>query len=402
MKRHQDSAAAARRRRLDALATGAAIGLLSLGPAFADDTEVFLNQADVRGVRPNILFVIDTSGSMDGLVQVPKAPYDPAVSYGGNCQDSRLYYQRAARGAVPPKATPARPPRASHGPRNTCAAAASALSGRAGLWTGKAAQWDPERVGWRPLRAAAADPLECEADSGTNGPDANSTRRWARDRRRERSLDGTGNRLAVLDGSRRLHAVLANYLNWYNAPDSPTEITRLDVVKSVGAWMIASSVDNLNLGLMRFSASTKTDDFSEGGMVMHEIANLATSRESIVNRLYDFTPDGFTPLSETLYEAGQYPRRSCGQLGLDLDRGVRSALPERAGVTPGGQPGAVQVSGRIPVPTQLRRAAHRWASPLRTRPPTTRLLHCRISAASAARVATVKAKAAASMTWPSI
>lgn len=316
MKRSQDSAAAARRRRLSTLATGAAIGLLSLGPAFADDTEVFLNQADVRGVRPNILFVIDTSGSMDGLVQVPKAPYDPAVSYGGNCQDSRLYYQRAARGAVPPNCAAATSIARAE---NTCAAAASALSGRAGLWTGKAAQWDPERVGWRPLRAAAADPLECEADSGTNGPDANSTRRWARngdanDRwtaQETDSLSWTGADVYTLYS--------ANYLNWYNAPDSPTEITRLDVVKSVGA-SIASSVDNLNLGLMRFSAGAKTDDFSEGGMVMHEIANLATSRESIVNRLYDFTPDGFTPLSETLYEAGQY------LAGRAVDYGLTSTV----------------------------------------------------------------------------
>ena len=70
------------------LATALACGALSLASgaaALADDTEIFVNQAALRDVKPNILFIIDTSGSMSSTVQAPRAPYDPATTYGGSC-----------------------------------------------------------------------------------------------------------------------------------------------------------------------------------------------------------------------------------------------------------------------------------------------------------------------------
>ena len=304
------------RRRLPVLTGGVLLALAAAAPTLADDTEVFLNQANARGVRPNILFIVDTSGSMNGLVQVPKAPYDPAVDYDGRCGDSSIYFQRAASGSAPPSCEAAI---AVNAVDNACAAATAALAGRAGLWTGKLAQWDAERVGWRTLRNGGSDPVECEADAGVHGADAASTRRWARNGDERNRWTATETDALSWAGSDVYTVYSANYLNWFNAPDLPAEITRLDVVKSVGA-SIAYSVDNLNLGLMRFSAGAKTDDFSEGGMVMHEVANLSTARESIVESLFQFTPDGFTPLSETLYEAGQY------LAGRNVDYGLTSTI----------------------------------------------------------------------------
>ena len=56
------------------LASGVMIALTAVAPALADDTEVFLGQASARGSRPNILFIVDTSGSMGSLVRVPSRP----------------------------------------------------------------------------------------------------------------------------------------------------------------------------------------------------------------------------------------------------------------------------------------------------------------------------------------
>ena len=36
-------------------------------PALADDTEIYKSNASA-GARPNVLFIMDTSGSMDGTV----------------------------------------------------------------------------------------------------------------------------------------------------------------------------------------------------------------------------------------------------------------------------------------------------------------------------------------------
>lgn len=306
-------------KRLRASACGALATLACVLPALADDTEVFLSRADASGVRPNILFIVDTSGSMNSMVRVPKAPYDPEQRYDGRCNDSRIYYQRAAAGAAPPPdcdtAQSANPS------DNSCAAAARALEGSAGFWTGKVAQWDDERIGWRALRDRRSDPLECEADAGVHGENAASARRWARNGDPSNRWTGTEADAVSWAGADVYTLYSANYLNWYHAPDSATEISRLDIVKAVGA-SVAYSVDNVNLGLMRFSAGAKTDDFSEGGMVTHEVAELSRARESIVGRLFDYTADGFTPLSETLYEAGQY------LAGRDVDYGLASTVED--------------------------------------------------------------------------
>ncbi|MGI9317716.1 MAG: hypothetical protein ACR2QW_10315, partial [bacterium] len=75
--------------------TGVSIlaGLLAFGSALADDVEIY-TQTDALGVRPKVLFVMDTSGSMGGEVDV--STYDPAVTYtvpGGEdvCELDRIY-----------------------------------------------------------------------------------------------------------------------------------------------------------------------------------------------------------------------------------------------------------------------------------------------------------------------
>ncbi|MEZ5458305.1 MAG: PilC/PilY family type IV pilus protein [Steroidobacteraceae bacterium] len=80
---------------------------------------------------------------------------------------------------------------------------------------------------------------------------------------------------------------------------------------------LAYSVDNVNLGLMRFSTRSIPGDNAEGGMIAHEIAPIGDSRASITDRLNAFQPQGFTPLSETLYEAGQYLAGRAVDYGLD-------------------------------------------------------------------------------------
>src|SRR5262245_50770181 len=57
--------------------------------AHADDTEVFVGRADSYS-DPNVLFVIDTSGSMDTIANF--LAYDPAQTYTGACAADRIYW----------------------------------------------------------------------------------------------------------------------------------------------------------------------------------------------------------------------------------------------------------------------------------------------------------------------
>ena len=69
----------------------------------------------------------------------------------------------------------------------------------------------------------------------------------------------------------------------------------------------------MNLGLARY------DDDANGGMITVPVKNLDTAqRTALKDTLKTYAPDGFTPLSETLYEAGLY------FAGMNADYGLRS------------------------------------------------------------------------------
>src|SRR6188768_1196514 len=77
--------------RLLSFAAAAALGAMSCA-ASADETEIFVGTGNaVTGQRPNILFIIDTSGSMSTSV-LTQDPFDPATTYSGPCNTGRVYY----------------------------------------------------------------------------------------------------------------------------------------------------------------------------------------------------------------------------------------------------------------------------------------------------------------------
>ena len=295
--------------------------------AVADDTEVLLGAADQSGLRPNILFILDTSGSMNSLVQLPRAPYDPGVTYSGACDPSRIYYSRNTG----PDGSPVIPLCSSGVPdyvnvsANKCKAAIDALASSAGLYTGRVLQRSSRFPQWLAIAPGVPDqPLECEADAGIHGAADGSPATYARNGDPNNPWTSNANERISWDGAPVVTLYGANELNWYYAPAVPAERTRLQTVQSV-ATALANSIDGVNIGLMRFSnarSATDPTDLAEGGMVTHEIANISAARASIIADLQSYTAEGFTPLSETLYEAGQY------YAGRAVDYGVKSRIDD--------------------------------------------------------------------------
>ena len=81
-------------RQLATVAVAAVITLMASAPARADDTELFVGPAVTASPsRPNILFVMDTSGSMANTVQ-SKLPYSATTTYSGSCDAGRVYWSR--------------------------------------------------------------------------------------------------------------------------------------------------------------------------------------------------------------------------------------------------------------------------------------------------------------------
>jgi type IV pilus assembly protein PilY1 len=294
--------------RLGALLMGALWTLAAGLPAQADDTELFVATSTGANIRPNVLFIIDNSGSMRTEV-ITQEPYNPATIYGGDCDADRVYW-RSGTGGEPPECSDWND-RWFNLSALTCQAAIDAFTA-GGEYIDTMVQYDPDTTSGR-----RGDPgerwesidedqksrvVECREDFGVHGPDNDSPNVYPADGETTNghwvdSEDADG----VVTWNERYNndtytLYSANYLNWI---DSPTlESTRLEIVQDVATSLI-SSINGVNVGLMYFN-----DD--QGGLVAHAMENVATARTAINEKINALTPETFTPLSETLYEAALY------------------------------------------------------------------------------------------------
>ncbi|MEM6640267.1 MAG: PilC/PilY family type IV pilus protein [Pseudomonadota bacterium] len=296
----------------------AVFGHVALQPmAFADDSEILTGQIGDYAA-PNIMFIVDTSGSMDAQVLTDRS-YDAMQDYDGPFDDdSRLYFTLGGiEGTlVYPDAT--FQDSLSYLPLDNlvCNAANGPLTS-SGFYVDRIIQWYPQDEVWNFLSDAdgSREPdsyFECARDLGVHGLDTSATFPVAGSARPPFTNDPDNP--DRFDWSRyRLNYALftANYMNWIVSNEeqgTPVVSTRLKVVKDVTRSLIdrLTTVNDprqaFNLGLMQFSST------GEGGMVLQPAANIVESRDSIVEAVDSLTSNGSTPLVETLFEAYQYYR----------------------------------------------------------------------------------------------
>jgi len=282
--------------------------------AQADDTELFLTPAaeNPAAARSNILFIVDTSGSMDTEVET-QADWDPGVDFDGCYRRDAIYF---SNGTDPP---PCGSEAYIATNSNRCAAAAASFASR-GQFTGRALAWQEAVQRWEPLAEGSTMAyLECQADRGidgggsssalyaANGPDGP----WLADDSREPAWNA---QYTLFDG---------NWLNWRTSPPSVMR-TRLQIVKSVVSQLV-DSLEGVNVGLMQFNRE-------DGGPVIHAVTDIARARGTLQDAIAGLATTGATPLSETLYEAALYLRGANVDFG-NLDP-VRSVAAARLGGNP--------------------------------------------------------------------
>ncbi len=283
-------------RNLANLTASLALTLLVAAPAVADDTELLLKTAASKG-KPNVLFILDSSGSMNTLEKTI-AFYDSAQVYTstGGCNNNSYYWNDTG---IPPACDASR---AILKTDFVCTSAAIQVNG-IGSYTGTVAQY---RTGsgtgskWQTLALnTPGATVECAADSGIHG-DGTAGDVYA--------MGGTGGSEFTNDPDQEVSwesfptnltytLYDGNYLNWRQAP-AEDSIKRIDIVKTV-LKKVLSAYEDVNLGLMRFNRV-------DGGPVVHAMQDLKLSRTALNNELDDITGVGNTPLSETLYEAALY------------------------------------------------------------------------------------------------
>lgn len=296
--------------------------------AFADDTEILTGQV-TDFAAPNILFVIDTSGSMEGDVVV-NDNYDPTVAYPGPYNEpDRLYYVVTdfAGDYTVPDGDYAQFGTYVHRDAFVCQTAQPLLEAQ-GFFLDRFAQFDdsPGVFTWGALGTYNDDPAlsavdrytECNDDDGIHGfaessPDVyaanvNTTLLqplpWVADADDPKRFDWR-------NATTRYVFFENNYLNWVISNEqagNPVIQSRMEVVQRVTTELIterlAAGLGNsqleFNVGLMRFSTT------GNGGMVVKDIERLNTSTDELIAAIDALAPSNNTPLAETLYEAYQY------------------------------------------------------------------------------------------------
>ncbi len=284
--------------RLLALCAGAA-PLLITGLALADDTEVYVAEVS-SALQPNILFIMDTSGSMHHNSITTETPYDVGENYPGSCDDDRIYW--SSNGSPPSCNTD----QWISDDDFQCGSAASALNGNTGYYQDKASRWRDRFFfsdRWDTL-SRGNEQVDCEDDNDTDSDWSHGTYTFWN----------------------------ANYLNYVNGGFGESTRTRYTIVQEA-ATRLVDSISNVNIGLMRF------DEDSAGGYVALPIGDIASNRAEFKRLIgtngkweSNITPEGGTPLSETLYEATRYFRGE-GVVYGDSSSPGQSAPGSRTGWT---------------------------------------------------------------------
>lgn len=283
---------------------GLLLSLTISSPVWADDVELLLSTPGLSGAaRPNLLFILDSSGSMTGTVPTQN-PYDASETYAGDCDATMYYWKYGSNSSVPTCGSNYKFDKDMFDCQQGLDQMATAgkfvdimaMYRQGGKWR------------WRDLDRYRDDRrVECEEDSddGDHGhiSDNTTTKPYARSGSRD---SYSSSRLYTSDSGRIINwgnmggvktVYDPNYINWYHGP-SGASLRKTDIVKAV-TKNVLGSMNDVNVGLMRF-------DGNDGGPVMFGLKDLDTNRAAATAIVEALPAGGNTPLSETLYEAGRY------------------------------------------------------------------------------------------------
>jgi len=276
---------------------GLLLTMIVATPVWADDVELLLSTPGLTGAaRPNLLFILDSSGSMRGEVNT-QPPYDPLQVYTGSCETDKYYWTTGT--SVPTCGDKYKIFKTAF----VCMQGTTQI-GAAGLYTDTMAMYRKSKGKWKwrqPNRNHVDKAVECKADSGIHGyggtPAAEPYARSGNNNPPFTANAGNEVNWGVNPTHRIVTMYDSNYLNWYHNPVGGT-LTKTAIVKAV-TKNVLGSMNDVNVGFMRF-------DGNDGGPVMFGLKDLDTNRAAADTIVDNLPASGNTPLSETLYEAARY------------------------------------------------------------------------------------------------
>ena len=291
-----------------AAGAGLLVALIIGSPVWADDVELLLSTpASSNAAKPNILFILDSSGSMT-TVETSQEPFIAGKDYSGaGCDDNYFYWTEGT--SIPACTTQYRIKKAYF----QCDQGWTQIKA-AGSYTDTMSMYRPNYTGkwkWRQLSwSRDSNDVECKGDSGVHGKGSSPGNQPYAQAGSNIALYTNDENREIDWGVMPTHQIISmydsDYLSWYHNPPG-SSMSRTDIVKAV-TKNVLGSVKDVNVGFMRFHRS-------EGGPVIHGIKDLDANRTA-ANTVVDNIPaSGWTPLSETMYEAALYWRGLDGKYG---------------------------------------------------------------------------------------
>jgi type IV pilus assembly protein PilY1 len=278
-------------------------------PAVADDVELLLTVPGAsNAAKPNVLFILDSSGSMTTVVETNQEPFDGSKDYSGDCNQDDFYWTTSS--GVPDCDSSTDRRRRIDDAYFVCQQGRSQIAAN-GSYSGTMAQYltYDGKSKWQELASSMNQAYtECADDSGIHGAGTAGVVYAQIGTNRARF---TSNPAREVDwGSsptNRIYTVYSgNYLNWYANPPG-SQMTRTDIVKAV-TKNVLGSINNVNVGFMRYNGD-------DGGMVFRGIKDLDSTRDAAMALVDALPASGWTPLAETMYEAALYWRGTNAKYG---------------------------------------------------------------------------------------
>lgn len=336
-----------------ASATAGLIALAGTANVHADDTDIYLKAPAIpRDDQPNVLLIIDTSGSMNTNV-TSRIPYDATIDYctadlntvlaanysvnnpnGGKpstCADisGRIYWDNPNdKGQTEPPAMNSE--RWFTATKNKCLDSSTAFNS-AGYYSGsKIARWKDKD--WKALKGKKDEDItyvDCQADGTANGLVSGDNQFPSK--KNNEAYTGTANDAfswGNFDKDDRPTLYTSNYMNyWHNTALTATQ-SRLEIAQAAVKGIIDAN-KNVRFGLMVFNRNNDNDNDSSkkhGGRVVMKVDTMTDARRATMkSKVDELTASGYTPLAETLWEA----RRYLGGLSVHYGDNDTGAAPTR-------------------------------------------------------------------------
>ncbi|RLV61424.1 rRNA (guanine-N1)-methyltransferase [Parashewanella curva] len=285
--------------------------------SFADDTELYIAESSARsGVRPKVLIIFDTSGSMRTSLNAKK--FYPRTDSLDN--STKLFFSKTD--TVPTQTSLSF---ISNG-INACETSKEYLQ-HYGMYTGylREYRFTSDNGSWEELPYGSGDSIQvidCYGDienkySGNgalpNGfpVDGEGTRDSPK---RYELLSDTPTEAEIANAiskakltefgiGKPVTLYTENYINWYHTNSDTQDYSRMDIAKRVIEDTVVTT-PAVDFGLMAFNYAVGDEN---GGRIVKKIEkNNDSGRDILLSLIPDLNARGGTPLCETMYEAYRY------------------------------------------------------------------------------------------------